>query len=36
VEDVGATCNEEDEILKTTNGKQTLKRKIPKYYHRQK
>jgi hypothetical protein len=35
MEDVGATSNREDEILKTINGKQTLKRKIPKYYDRQ-
>jgi len=35
MEDVGATSNGEDEILRTTKGKQTLKRKIPKYYDRQ-
>jgi hypothetical protein len=28
--DVVAAGNGEDEILRTTNGKQTLKRKIPK------
>jgi len=33
-EDVGAICNGKDENLKTTDGKQTLKRKIPKYYDR--
>jgi hypothetical protein len=35
MEDVGAACNGEDEILITINGKQTLKRKIPKYYDTQ-
>ncbi len=35
MEDVGVASNGEDENLKTTNGKQTLKRKIPKYYDRQ-
>jgi hypothetical protein len=35
MEDVGATCNGEDENLRTINGKQTLKRKIPKYYDTQ-
>jgi len=34
MEDVGVAGNGEYEILKTTNGKQTLKRKIPKYYDR--
>jgi len=29
---VGAPSNEENENLKTTDGKQALKRKIPKYY----
>jgi hypothetical protein len=33
--DGGATGNGEDEILRTIDGKQTLKRKIPKYYDRQ-
>jgi len=32
MEDVGATGNGEDEILRTTDGKQTLKKKIPIYY----
>jgi hypothetical protein len=35
MENVGATSNGEDEILRTTKGKQTLKRKIPKYYDKQ-
>jgi hypothetical protein len=35
MEDVGATNNGEGENLITTNGKQTLKRMIPKYYDRQ-
>jgi hypothetical protein len=35
MEDVGAVNNGEDENLKTINGKETLKRKIPKYYDRQ-
>jgi hypothetical protein len=34
MEDVGVACNGEDENLKTSDGKQTLKRKIPKYYDR--
>jgi len=35
MEDVEATGNGEDEILRTIESKQTLKRKIPKYYDRQ-
>jgi hypothetical protein len=35
MENVGVVSNGEDEILKTTYGKQTLKRKIFKYYDRQ-
>jgi hypothetical protein len=35
MEDVGAIGNGEDENLKTTDGKQTLKRKINKYYDKQ-
>jgi hypothetical protein len=35
MEDVGAIGNEENEILRTTDGKQTLKKKIPKYNDRQ-
>ncbi len=34
MEDVGAAGNEENENLRTTDGKQTLKRKIPRYYDR--
>jgi hypothetical protein len=32
MEDVGAAGNEENENLRTIDGKQALKRKIPKYY----
>jgi hypothetical protein len=35
MEDVKVVNNEENENLKTTDGKQALKRKIPKYYDRQ-
>jgi hypothetical protein len=35
MEEVGAAKNEEDQILRTINGKQALKRKIPRYYDRQ-
>jgi hypothetical protein len=35
MEDVGVTSNEENEIVRTIDGKQALKMKIPKYYDRQ-
>jgi len=35
MEEVRATSNGENQNLRTTNGKQELKRKIPKYYDRQ-
>jgi len=35
MEDVGAVGNGEDENLKTIDGKQTLKRKMPNYYDKQ-
>jgi hypothetical protein len=34
MEDVGATGNEKNENLRTTDGKEALKRKIPRYYDR--
>jgi hypothetical protein len=34
MEDVGATSNEENENLRTTNSKQALKKKILRYYDR--
>jgi hypothetical protein len=35
MEDVGITSNEENEIMRTTDGERALKRKISKYYDRQ-
>jgi hypothetical protein len=35
MEEVKAACNGEDQNLRTTNGKQELKRKIPIYYDMQ-
>jgi hypothetical protein len=35
MEDVGAASNEKNKNLKTINGKQTLKKKILRYYDRQ-
>jgi hypothetical protein len=35
MEEIGAIGVEENEIMKNNDGKQALKRKIPKYYDRQ-
>jgi hypothetical protein len=34
MEDVGVACNEKNQNLRTIDGKQTLKRKIPSNYDR--
>ncbi len=35
MEEIGTTCVEESENLRNIDGKQSLKRKIPKYYDKQ-